>query len=110
MRYRTTVVPVLMLTINLPPSYPSHSPPELKLDGFYRKYEEQLKEKLVSQWFPEQMVMYEWFDYCKNDFFAEIIAPKPTQIEGDSLVDVIEGISQQEYNEFRDDEYSTIDH
>lgn len=109
MRYRATVLPLVLLTIDLPPSYPSHSPPALKLEGFHHRYEEQLREKLMSKWFPEQMVLYEWFDFCKNDFYSEIISPKPTMIE-EVLVDVIEGVSQEDYTKYRDEEYSTVEH
>jgi hypothetical protein len=34
--------------------YPSHEPPELTIDGFYKRYEEELKKKLESdRWSPD---------------------------------------------------------
>jgi E3 ubiquitin-protein ligase RNF14 len=105
-RYRTVMHPVLTLKIDLPPSYPSHSPPSLTIEGFYHKYYDKLWGILKEKWFPEQMVMYEWFDFCKNDFFQQIIDPQPCQVD-DELIETIE-VSMGEYYQYRDEEFSTL--
>ena len=58
-------LPIVRLHISFRPTYPSNEPLDFKLQGFYKKYEKQLIEILCRErWFPDQLVLYDWFTYC----------------------------------------------
>jgi len=46
-----TEFPIMKLNIELKPSYPSHEPPILKLNGFYKRFEGPLMELLSIERF-----------------------------------------------------------
>ena len=65
-------LPPLKLTISLPPSYPSHSPPQIEVNSTFNFMKEQIISHLLERWSEDELVLYDWYDYLKSEFFDEI--------------------------------------
>jgi hypothetical protein len=66
-------LPLLRLKINLTNGYPTLNAPAVHVEGFYKKYEAILIEKLHERWQPETLVLYDWYSFCENDMFSEVM-------------------------------------
>jgi hypothetical protein len=45
------------------------------VQGFYGKFQEQLREKLEERWCPGMLVLYDWYSYLQSDFIDEVVLP-----------------------------------
>ena len=70
-------LPLIKLEITIDEGYPSRNSPFVKVNGFYGRFEEELKSVLTEEkWTSEAMVLYDWYSYCKSEFISEIVRPK----------------------------------
>jgi hypothetical protein len=68
-------VPLMRVRIGIGQGYPSEEPPSLNVQGFYGKYQEQLREILDERWSPGMLVLYDWYSYLQSDFLDEVVLP-----------------------------------
>ena len=63
------------MRLGIGPGYPSEEPPSLTVQGFYGKYQEQLRERFEERWSPGMLVLYDWYSYLQSDFIEEMVLP-----------------------------------
>lgn len=63
--------------------------------------------KLKEKWFPDQMVLYEWYSYCQNDFFHEILFEKTDHTPAMESSNLIK-IDKSEKERFNKEEFDTL--
>lgn len=79
--YTAPSMPLLVLNIELLPTYPSHQPPKVSIKGFYERYSAILIDKLNSRWSSDVLVLYDWYSYCETELFTDQIIKATEQEE-----------------------------
>eukprot|EP00347_Sterkiella_histriomuscorum_P009892 403339473 len=87
----TSKFPKIALKLKIPDSYPSDQPPFIEIKGFWGKFKKEISEALKNRWSNDQMILYDWYEYCKSDMLTELTA--------DSNTITIDNIDYQEFNE-----------
>ncbi len=63
----------MVIELKLGHSYPSKSPPSIKIKGFYEKFCEQVSNTLIGKWSSDMMILYEYYTYCQSELSMDVI-------------------------------------
>jgi hypothetical protein len=60
--------PLVRLIIEIPKGYPDNESPKVTVEGIFGLYNDQIVQKLSrDKWDSGQLVLYEWYTYCKTE-------------------------------------------
>lgn len=69
-----SALPTLLLSVELPPSYPLEAPPRINLiraTHVWFPHVQRLREELKSMWLPGEGVLYSWIEFIHEGQFLE---------------------------------------
>lgn len=91
-------LPPFQMDVQLPITYPSHTFPIFKLHGgFYSAKFPEIKETLKSFWMDGIPVLYQWYEYLKNEFLESSPVDLTKQVSTPETFQEIQNLSKEHF-------------